>query len=216
MAFVWSDILRPRLHLLNGSRRDLRAFGQELAHSVVHGAREDLVLWCDGDHGFNPYHFAELNLTRGHEPEHGADRVFIKRCMTAFQWDGLMTQQLAQKLAAEPRVRLVYAAPYDALLTHQELQDWEQEDHTKFSLRHLRNAVDRFQVPIILACDMKRWWRTHPTLARMTFEQAQERWNVSYLGDRPRLHNEVTNQVIDPWLRRTVTLLDYQEAVVSA
>lgn len=213
---MWSEILRPRLHLLNGTRKDIRAFGQELAHEVVHQAREDMVLWCDGDHGFNPYHFAELNLTRGHEPEHGADRVLIKRCMTAFQWDGLMTQQLAEKLALEPRVSMVYAAPYDALLTHQELQDWEQEDHTKFSLRHLREAVRRFRVPVILACDMERWWRTHPTLARMTFEQVHERWSLGYHEERPRLVNDVTQQVIDPWLRRTTTLLDYQDVVVRA
>lgn len=213
---MWSSILSPRLHLLDGHRRDLRRFGQELAHSVVHDDAQAKVLWCDGDHGFDPYDFAELNLTRGHAADEGADRVFIKRCMTAFQWDSLMTQQLAERLMLEPGVRLVYASPYDALLTHQELQDWEQEDHTRFSLRHLLADVKRFQVPIILACDMKRWWRGHPTLARMAYEQAQERWHLDMPGGRPRLIRDSTGEVIDPWLRREVTLLDFvEEAKVS-
>lgn len=208
---MWSPILRPRLHLLDGHRRDLRRFGQELVHSIVHADDDGMVLWCDGDHGFNPYDMAEMNLTRGHQADHGADRVLLKRCMTAFQWDSLMTQQLAQKLTLERDVRLVYAAPYESLLIHQELQDWEQEDHTRFSLRHLRAAVKRYRVPIILACDMQRWWRTHPVLARMAYERAQERWHLEYPDDRPRIRNDATGEVIDPWLRRDVTLLDYLE-----
>ena len=212
---MWSDILTARLHLLDGNRRDLRRFGQELAHHVVGGITdESIVLWCDGDHGFNPYDHAELNLVRGRQADHGAERVLVKRCMTAFQWDALMTFQLAEKLAFEPHVRLVLAMPYDALLTHDELQDWEQEDHTRSSLRHLRAAVARFQVPIVLGCDMRRWWQTHPVLAQMAYEQAQERWQVDFPDDRPRLVRE-DGRVIDPWLRQDATLLDFAEAVVS-
>lgn len=203
---MWAPILRPGLHLLSGTRRDLRVFGQELAHEVVHADGRDTVLWCDGDHGFNPYHFAELNLTRGFQADHGAQRVLVKRCMTAFQWDSLMTQQLQEKLALDPHVRLVYAAPYDALLTHDELQDWEQEDHTRFSLRHLQAAAKRFQVPIVLACGMKRWWQTHPILAQMAYETAQERWQVA-CHDRPVLVHEGTGAVVAP--RQRVNLLDF-------
>jgi len=44
----------------------MQGFHQELAYFAVHN-REGCVLWCDGNHGFNPYEFAELNLERGFE-----------------------------------------------------------------------------------------------------------------------------------------------------
>ena len=122
MEGVWSAFLKPKLHLLSADRRSLRAFGQELAHFAVHARPRESVLWCDGDHGFDPYDFAALNLERGHQPDGGADRVLIKRCMTAFNWELALDRHIEEKLETTD-VSMVVMAPYDALFCHEELAD---------------------------------------------------------------------------------------------
>lgn len=178
---MWSPLLEAgRLVLINGLRPPLRAFHQELAHHVLHGSDKH-VLWCDGEHGFNPYDFAELNLQRGFPAEWGAERILIKRCMTPFQWDTVLTRHLDQKLL-EVEAGLVLAAPYDALFSTDELKDWEQEDYVRFSLHHLKGLARRHRVPVVLSVDMAKWWRTHPTLAQLAHEAAEARWTIEPRG----------------------------------
>ena len=212
---MWSAFLDPKLHLVNADRRSLRHFAQELAHFALQERAQEAVLWCDGDHGFDPYRFATLNLERGLQPDHGADRMLIKRCMTAFNWELALDRHIEEKIDAAD-VSAVVLSPYDALFCHQELTDWEQEDYVRFSVPHLRRLARQRRVPMWAFVDMDRLWQTHPTLARMMFEGADVRWAVDRPGGRWRATDQVTGKVIDPHLRQQVTLLDYQEVAVEA
>lgn len=205
---MWPPILeRGRLALLNGPRGPMRAFLQELAHFALH-EREGVVLWCDGNHGFNPYDFAELNLTRGFDAEWGADRILIKRCMTPFQWATVLTKHVQEKLLAV-EASLVVAAPYDALFSTDELEDWEQESYVRYSLRHLRDLARRHTIPILLSVDMARWWRTHPLLARMTYEDVDARWFVQHAGETWRAIRERDRAIVRSSGVRQSTIWDY-------
>lgn len=204
---MWEPFLEPKLHLISSPRQNLRHFGQELVHFAVHND-ERSVLWCDGDHGFNPYHFAELNLERGHQPDFGAERVLIKRCMTAFNWELALDRHIEDKLDSTP-TSMVVMSPYDALFCHQELQDWEQEDYVRHSLKHLKGVAKKRQVPLLAFVDMPRLWHTHPVLAQMMYEHMELRWDVDRPGGRWRALENVSGQVVDPYLRRQGTLLDY-------
>lgn len=202
---MWSALRPPgRLALLNGERRLLRAFHHELAYDAVHEER-GAVLWADGEHGFNPYDFAELNLVRGHEAEAGADRVLIKRCMTPFQWDAVLTKHLDRKLH-EVEASLVLAAPYDSLFSSDETQDWEQEDYVAFSLDHLAGLAKRHGVPVLLSVDMAKWWRTHPTLAQKTYEAVHARWTIHRSAGRWRAAPEGAEVLVAPDPERRLTL----------
>ena len=210
---VWQPLLRPGLlTLVNAPQRLLTGFLQELTHHAVH-AQPGAVLWCDGSHTFNPAEFAELNLTRGHAADTGADRVLVKRCMTPFQWDSTLTQHLGQKLETTP-TGLVVVHPFDTLWTHEEIADWEQEDYTRFSVRHLHDLARRHGVPILLGVDLDRWWTTHPVLARITVEAVDARWTASAPDQRWRAVRD-DGLDLDPFLRRQVTLLDYLEVPES-
>ncbi len=208
---MWSPLLEPGLGLLSGNRGDLRGFGQELCHHAIH-ERPGPVLWCDGDHGFDPYHMAELNLERGHQADHGAERVLIKRCMTPFQWDTVLTKHLDEKLL-QMDAEVVIVSPFDRLFSTDELQDWEQEDYTRYALKHLKNLTRRHHIPILLFVDLQRWWRTHPILAQATYEAVHTRWSIDAPNGRWRAICE-DGTTIDPWLRRQVTLLDFMDDVV--
>ncbi len=210
---VWEPFLDPKLHLVSASRRDLRHFGQELTHHAIHNHPET-VLWCDGTHGFNPYDFAELNLTRGRQADDGADRVLIKRCMTAFQWDTVLDTHVDEKLNITP-ASMVLLNPYDALFTHPELSDWEQEDYLRYSLRRTKDVVRKHNTPFLAFVDMDRLWRSHPTLAQMIFEQVETRWVVDRPDGRWRAVEQASGLTIDPYLRRQVTLLDYHREPIQ-
>jgi hypothetical protein len=185
----------------------MRGFHQELAHFAVH-AREGSVLWCDGDHGMNPYDFAELNLERGHDADWGADRLLVKRCMTPFQWDTVLTKHVAEKLLSTP-TSMVLAAPYDSQFSTDELKDWEQEDYVAYSLKHLRGLAQTHKVPIVLSVDMVRWWRSHPTLARMTYEAVDARWSVQRSGEGWRAVRDREGLTIEALSTRQHTIWDY-------
>ncbi len=204
---VWAPLFEPGLSLLNGTRRDLRLFHHELAQFQVHHDPRP-VLWCDAAHAFDPYIFAELNLVRGFQADDGAERVLIKRCMTPFQWDSVLTQHLDDKLF-QTEASLVIAAPYDALFSTDELSDWEQEDYVRYSIRHLRDLARKHRVPLVVSVDMARWWRTHAELARITYEAVHQRWSVTCPGGRFRAVRESDGLIVDPRLRREVTLLDF-------
>lgn len=207
---MWSPLLEPgRLLLATGDAGDLRGFQQELAHYTVH-AQEGCVLWCDSVHGFNPYEFAEINLERGFPAEWGADRVLIKRCMTPFQWDTVLTRHLDQKLL-EVEVGLVLVAHYGSLFSTDELKDWEQEDYVRFSLRHLKDLARRHQAPILLTVDMRRWWTTHPTLAQATFEAADARWSVRRVPGGWSARPDGGGRAIEQFARRSTSLRDFLE-----
>lgn len=218
MRDVWSPLLpEGRLVLLSGDRGDLRGFHHELAHHAVH-RRKGPFLWCDGEHGFNPYTFAELNLTRGFQADAEADRLLIKRCMTPFQWDTVLTQHLEKKLL-EVGASAVLAAPYDALFSTDELKDWEQEDYVAYSLRYLKDLARARNVPILLSVDMARWWRTHPTLARQALEAVSERWNVGRKAGAWWAARHGSNEILQQPVPQRVTLLDFLpelEAVVRS
>jgi hypothetical protein len=200
--------MRPgRLVLTNGPRAAMRAFNQELAHHALH-RQEGAVLWCDGEHGFNPYDFAEVNLARGYDAEWGADRMLVKRCMTPFQWDTVLSKHLDQKLV-ETDTGLVLVAPYDALFSTDELKDWEQEDYVRHSVGHLRDLARAHRVPILLSVDMARWWRTHPILARTTYESVDDRWTVTPSGQSWRLVHGTGDQVLGPRTDRQTTIWDF-------
>lgn len=171
---MWSPLLAPGLALLDGPVYEVRALAQTLTHHVVHD-RKGAVLWCDGDHGFNPYDFAELNLVHGFDAADGAERVLVKRCMTPFQWDTVLTKHLPAKLEETP-TDLAMALPYDRLFSTDELQPWEQIDYVAYSLELLRSLAHEHQVPILLGADIPRWYAAHPQLARMTLEGVQRRW----------------------------------------
>lgn len=205
---MWEPLLDPgRLALLAAPPRPLTGFLQELTHFAVRRSPGD-VLWCDGGHTFHPDHFAELNMTRGHDADDGADRVLVKRCMTPFQWDSTLSQHLEQRLESA-QASLVVVNPFDQLWTHEEIQDWEQEDYTRFSVHHLKKVARRHGVPILLGADMDRWWRTHPTLARITADAVDARWTVTTPDGRWRAVREGDGLELDPYLRRQVTLVDY-------
>jgi hypothetical protein len=207
---VWRPLLEPgKLTLVHAPQRQLAGFLQELAHFSVH-THPGTVLWCDGSHAFHPDVFAELNMTRGHSADDGADRLLVKRCMTPFQWDSTLTQHLPQKLA-QTETSLVVVHPFDTLWTHEEIADWEQEDYTRFSVQHLHAEAQRRQVPILLGVDMDRWWHTHPTLARITSEAVDARWTVTAPDGRWKAVRDDDGLELDPYLRRQVTLLDFVE-----
>ena len=206
---MWETLLEPgRLALVGAPQRLLQGFLQELTHFAVH-RQPGAVLWCDGAHSFHPEAFAELNLTRGRAADEGADRVLVKRCMTPFQWDSTLTQHLGQKLE-EADVGLVVVNPFDTLWTHEEIADWEQEDYTRFSVRHLHGVARRHKVPILLGVDIDRWWATHPVLAKTTVEAVDSRWTVTAPDGRWKAVRD-DGLELDPSLRRQVTLLDYVE-----
>lgn len=212
---VWSPCLEPgRLALVHGAQQDLVGFFQELTHFSVHRG-PGAVLWCDGNHCFNPYDLAELNLTRGSPAGFGAKRVLVKRCMTPFQWDSVLHGHLEQKLV-EAETALVVVNPFDQLWSHEEIQDWEQEDYMRFSVRHLQGVARRRKVPILLGVDLARLWRSHPALAQIVRGGADVRWAVGCPDKRWKAVRE-DGLVLDPHLRRQVTLLDYaeEELVVS-
>ncbi len=211
---MWSPLLEPgRLALISGPRSTLRGFHQELAHHVLH-TRPGHVLWCDGDHGFNPYDFAELNLTRGFDADTGDDRLLVKRCMTPFQWDTVLTKHLDPMLRSVD-ADLVLAAPYDALFSTDELKDWEQEDYVAYSLRHLAGLARDHHVPILLSVDMPRWWTTHPILARMTHEAVEARWTITRLHQRWRAVR-LGQELLPPVAERQRNIDDYLEAEMEA
>ncbi|MEA3166525.1 MAG: Rad51 [Thermoplasmata archaeon] len=204
---MWEPLLEPgRLALFGAPQRLAVGFLQELTHFAVH-RHPGAVLWCDGAHSFHPDVFAELNLTRGHAADDGADRVLVKRCMTPFQWDSTLTQHLGQKLE-EADVSLVVVNPFDTLWTHEEISDWEQEDYTRFSVKHLLGVARRHRVPILLGVDIDRWWATHPVLAKATVEAVDARWTVTAPDGRWRAVRD-DGLELDPYLRRQVTLLDF-------
>lgn len=204
---MWAPLLEPRFHLIHSAGADQRHFGQELVHRIVH-SQDGTVRWFDGRHCFDSYQMAEANLLAGFQADDQAHRVLIKRCLTAFQWETQMDKELEHVLRTDD-VAAVLAVPYDVLFCHQELQDWEQEDHMRYNLAHCRRMVEEHQVPILAFVDLDRLWRSHPTLATMMVEQVQEHWIVDRPGGRWRARNARTGQVLDPTLRQQVTLLDY-------
>jgi hypothetical protein len=179
---VWSPVLVPgQLALASGPREVMRGFDQEVAHFALHTGAGS-VLWCDGDHGFNPYDFAELNLERGFDADWGADRLLVKRCMTPFQWDSVLTKHLNMKLDASP-ASLVLAAPYHSLYSTEELEDWERDDYVNFSLAHLKELARRHNVPVLLSIDMGEWCQSHPLLAWKAYDACAWRWAIRRTGD---------------------------------
>ena len=170
-------LARGQLTLASGPRAHTRALGQELAHFALGAEEERTVLWCDGDHGFNPYDFAELNLERGRPADWGATRLLVKRCMTPFQWETVLTRHIGEKLMATD-ASLVMAAPYEDLFSTDELSDWEREDYIDYSLANLKDAAKRFDVAVVILVDMARWCAVNPLMAWKAFEAAHARWGV--------------------------------------
>jgi len=208
---MWSPLLEPsKLVLIRGRRGHLRAFHQELAHYALHH-RPGTVLWCDGDHGFNPYHFAELNLARGYDADWGDERLLIKRCLTPFQWATVLNQHLQQKLLTVDAA-MVLAAPYDHLFSSDELKDWEQEHYVEYNLAHLRTLARRHQVPIVISVDLVQWWKTNPILARMAQEGVDAMWAVRPSGDGWQAVEDTGQRTIEPLARRQTTLWDHAVA----
>jgi hypothetical protein len=206
---VWSPILSEgKLLLLSGAGSLLPAFEQELLHDGLH-EREGMVLWCDASHGFNPYDFAEANLAHGHDAEWGSDRVRIKRCMTPFQWDTVLTKHVPARLEEEKDIAFVLAAPYDSLFSTDEIQPWEQEGYVRFSLRLLRALAARHGIPIVLAVDLARWMRSHPDLARMAIQGTDARWVVRPLAYGGWRAQSDTGEVLETRAMRQLALDDF-------
>lgn len=205
---MWRPLLAPRLSLLDGRSSELARFFQEAAHHALHGGAGQ-VLWCDGDHGFNPHEYAELNLTRGHAAEEHAERLLVKRCLTPFQWYTTLSRLLPDKIACAPTA-LAIVHPFDRPISTEELADWEQEDYVRFIVPHLRTIAKSSGVPILLGVDMARWWRSHPTLARLTREGVEARWSIAHAGGRWQALRDDGLKVDSLRLQRT-TLLDYLE-----
>ena len=204
----WAPLLAPgRLALLSAPAGVVRPFHQELAHFALH-TREGCVLWADGEHGFNPYDFADLNLARGFDADWGAERLLVKRCMTPFQWDTVITKHIAEKLLAT-KACLVLAAPFENLFSTDELSDWEREDYVEFSLRHLKELARRHEVPVVLSVDMGLWSRTYPTCAWKAYEAADHRWTVLPLAKGWRATEVLSGRRLESEPLRQHTLGDF-------
>ena len=204
---MWSPILTPgAVTLLSARGPNLRGFLQELCHFALHRG-PGVVLWCDSDHGFDPYHFAELNLVRGHAADAHAERMLIRRCLTPFQWYTTLSRHILSDFAEAPTA-LAIASPFDRPWSTDELSDWEAEDYVRFILPHLAAAAKAHDVPLLLGVDMTRWWQSHPVLAQVTLEGVAARWSVASVGGRWRAQRD-DGTVLDPALRDRTTLLDY-------
>ncbi|MHB8587213.1 MAG: P-loop NTPase family protein [Thermoplasmatota archaeon] len=178
---MWSPLLKAGgFSLVAGRREILRPFHQELAYDALH-ERPGTVLWCDGNHGFNPYEFAELNLIRGFDADWGAERLLVKRCMTPFQWDTVLTKHVEAKLKTTAS-SLVLAAPFDDLFSTDELQPWEQEGYVRYASNYLRGLAKSTGVPIVVSVDISRWRRSHPQLAHLLLRAVRERWVIQRRG----------------------------------
>ena len=185
---MWESLLEPRLTRVHANIPHLWAAVQEVIHHTVH-SRPGTVLVCDGSHGFNPYEYAELNLVRGHPAAFAAERVLVKRAMTAFQWDTILDKHLGTRLL-QGGVSLVIAAPYDALFAHEELQDWEAEDHIRFSVQDLNAKAARFNVPILAFVDTVRQARSHPALWSIQEQGISRKWRTWLQGRSWRIVDE--------------------------
>lgn len=123
----------------------------DLVQLLVHDAlrrHPGKVLVYDAAHAFAPDSFAAMNRRRGRPEAEHAERCFIQRCITPFQWDTLLSKHLDKWLAQnQGNVALVIAFPYGRLFATDELAEWERVDHLDFSLEHLgkRGA----EVPIV-------------------------------------------------------------------
>lgn len=210
---MWPALFQPGLALLDGRTDALVVTGQLLAHHAIHHT-EGTVLWCDGSHNFNPYDLAELNLIQGHEADDGAERVLVKRCMTPFQWDTVLTKHLGEKLD-EVDASLALAIPFDRLFSTDELKDWEQVDYVTYALEHLEGLAHEHQVPLVLCADLDRWQRTHAPLARLTDAAVERRWRTRRGADGwPRIV-EVEGPLVGR-VRAQTTLLDFLDEAVEA
>lgn len=168
--------MEPGLALLSGSGHALRAACHHLAHHAVH-VDPRVVLWLDGEHGFRPYDLGELNAARGLDEEEGIPRVRVLRCMNSEQWREAIHHRLAEALRSTP-TSMVLVAPFDRLLTHDELQDYERHDLPVFLAGHLRNLARRHRVPILITANMTRWSRGYPVPAALTAKAADHHWIV--------------------------------------
>ena len=193
---MWDSLLEPRVTRVHASGPHLWHAVQEVIHHTVH-SRPGTVLVCDGSHGFNPYDYAEMNLVRGHPAAFAADRVLVKRAMTAFQWDTILDKHLAARLM-QGGVSLVVAAPYNALFQHEELQDWEQEDHLRFSVKDLAAKAQQHDVPILAFVDTVRQAATHPVLWKIQEEGIPRKWRTWVQGHAWRLCDEADPKAMAP------------------
>ncbi len=185
---MWDRLLAPGFRRIDVPRQQLWSFTQEAIHQAVR-RRPGNVLVCDGEHGFNPYDYAELNLVRGEPAEFAARRVLTKRAMTAFQWDTILDRHLARKMV-ESETALVVAAPYDRLFLHEELQEWEAEDHLRFSVADLHKKGERHRVAVLALVDLERFVREAPTMAAILEDGVPERWRVRAEGGAWRIADE--------------------------
>jgi hypothetical protein len=201
---MWGRLLSPGFRRVSVPRSHLWSFAHEAIHQAVR-ARPGAVLVLDGEHGFNPYEYAELNLVRGEPAEFAHKRVLTKRALTAFQWDTILDRHLARKLV-ETEVALVVAAPYDRLFLHEELRDWEAEDHLRFSVGDLAAKAERHQVPILGLVDLPRLWREAPSMATILEEGAPLKWSVREEGGAWLLADEANGTLARPWRSRPGTL----------
>ncbi len=112
------------------------------------------VLVYDSSHTFHPDSFAATNRRHGRPEAEHADRTFIQRCMTPFQWDTMLSKHLDKFLAANPgNIALIVAFPYGRLFATDELAEWERVDHLEFSLTHLASRATAAAVPIVAVTD---------------------------------------------------------------
>jgi len=109
--------------------------------------------------------------------------------MTAYQWHQCLSHELGDKLMAMPLTRLVIVNPYDALLTHSDLMDWESEAYTRVTLRDLKATARLHHVPIVLITDFNRLWRRHPVIARHIHEGAYHHAHIERIDNAWRLTN---------------------------
>jgi len=200
---VWDRLLSPGFKRLNVPGGQLWGLAQEAIHQAVR-ARAGNVLVFDGEHGFNPYDYAELNLVRGQAANTAAKRVLTKRALTAFQWDTILDRHLARKLM-EQETALVVAAPYDRLFLHEELRDWEGEDHLRFSVANLAAQAERHHVPILAFVDLARLWREAPLMATILEEGVPAKWSARAEGDAWLLADEA-DESAPPWRSHSGTL----------
>ncbi|HUR61002.1 MAG TPA: hypothetical protein VM286_01380 [Candidatus Thermoplasmatota archaeon] len=201
---MWDRLFEPAFTRVNVPRRQLWSFAQEAIHQAVR-ARQGQVLVCDGEHGFNPYDYAELNLVRGFPADLAASRVLTKRAMTAFQWDTILDRHVARKMV-EAETALVVAAPYDRLFLHEELRDWEAEDHLRFSVGDMKEKAERHNTPILALVDLPRLWRDNPAMAAILEEGVPRKWSVRAEGGAWLMADEAEGPLAKPWRTRPGTL----------
>lgn len=180
----------------------------ELVQLLIHRAlrvHPGKVLVYDASHAFSPDHFAATNRRAGRPEAEHADRCFVQRCMTPFQWDTMLSKHLDRFLAANPgNLALVVAFPYGRLFATDELAPWERIDHLEYSLAHLASRASTNAVPIVAVTDFPALQEQPDLLARLqavpgTVRASRQKGTWTLAGPPGNVHLALSKPQVPTW-----------------